>query len=160
MTRSDFSERDDTAPDRAVGYMRVNAAGEPDQEAPRHENTSARPARGSPAGGAYSTVGDMLKFALALRGGRLLGPQYVELLTTGKATVPPGWPMTEYGYGFAISDVPGGRVVGHGGTGPGIAGRFEMYVNTDYVAVVLSNYELSAIMPVMPRIRELVFASE
>ena len=35
-----------------------------------------------------------------------------------------------------------------------------MYEDTDTIAVVLSNYELSAIMPVMPRIRELVFASE
>jgi hypothetical protein len=49
-----------------------------------------------------------------------------------------------------------GRIVGHGGTGPGVAGRFEMVPELGYTVVVLSNYDLSAIMPVIPRTRELI----
>ncbi|HKY59879.1 MAG TPA: serine hydrolase domain-containing protein, partial [Gemmatimonadota bacterium] len=156
MTSTDFPERDAPVANRANGYMRVNVDGEPDPEAPRRENTSALPARGSSAGETYSTVRDMLRFSEALRDGRLLSAEYAEIVTMGKAEVPPGWPMTGYAYGFAITEMDGGRIVGHGGTGPGIAGRFEMYPDRGYTVVVLSNYELSAIMPVIPRTRELI----
>jgi CubicO group peptidase (beta-lactamase class C family) len=115
MSNTDFYERDKKVVNRAVGYMRVNAKGEPDPDAPRRENTSARPAKGSPAGGAYSTVNDMLKFQMALRNNKLLNRKYTDIVTTGKAKVPPGWPMTEYAYGFTISIVNGKRIVGHGG---------------------------------------------
>lgn len=156
MTKTDFYERDHDVPGRAIGYMRVNAKGEPDAEAPRQENTSTRPARGSPAGGAYSTVNDMLKFHIALRDNKLLSQKYVELVTTGKAKVPPGWPMHEYGYGFTITVINGKRIVGHGGTSLGVAGKFEMYPELGYTVVVLSNYELPAIMPAVAKTRELI----
>ncbi len=156
MNKTDFYERDQNVPERAIGYMRVNAKGEPDPEAPRRENTSTRPAKGSPAGGAYSTVNDMLKFHNALRDNKLLSQKYAELVMTGKAKVPPGWPMHEYGYGFTITVINGKRIVGHGGTGLGVAGKFEMYPELGYTVAVLSNYELSAIMPVVAKTRELI----
>jgi CubicO group peptidase (beta-lactamase class C family) len=156
MTNTDFYERDQDVPNRAMGYMRVNAKGEPDPEAPRRENISTRPARGSPAGGAYSTVNDMLKFQIALRHNKLLSQKYSEIVTTGKVKVPPGWPMHEYGYGFTISVINGRRIVGHGGTSLGVAGKFEMYPELGYTVVVLSNYELPAIMPVVAKTRELI----
>ncbi len=156
MTRTDYYEREQNIPDRAIGYMRVNAKGEPDPEAPRRENTSTRPAKGSPAGGAYSTVNDMLKFHIALRRNKLLSQKYTQLVTTSKVKVPPGWPMHEYGYGFTISVVNGKRIVGHGGTSLGVAGKFEMYPELGYTVVVLSNYELPAIMPVVAKTRELI----
>lgn len=156
MSKTDFYEREQEVPGRAVGYMRVNAAGESDPEAPRRENTSTRPAKGSPAGGAYSTVNDMLKFHIALRNNKLMSQKYTEVVTTGKVKVPPGWPMHEYGYGFTISVVNGKRIVGHGGAGQGVAGKFEMYPELGYTVVVLSNYELPAIMPVVAKTRELI----
>ncbi len=156
MANTDFYERDKNVSKRAVGYMRVNAKGEPDPEAPRRENTSTRPAKGSPAGGAYSTVDDMRKFHIALRNNKLLSQKYTEIVTTGKAKVPPGWPMHEYGYGFTISVINGKRIVGHGGTSLGVAGKFEMYPELGYTVVVLSNYELPAIMPVVAKTRELI----
>jgi len=156
MADTDFYERDKRVPNRAVGYMRVNAKGEPDPEAPRRANTSARPAKGSPAGGAYSTVNDMLKFRLALGNNKLLNRESTDMVTTGKVKVPPGWPMSEYAYGFTISVVNGRRVVGHGGTGPGVAGRLDMYPELGYTVVILSNYELPAIMPVITKTRGLI----
>jgi CubicO group peptidase (beta-lactamase class C family) len=156
MSNTDFYEREEKVANRAVGYMMVNAQGEPDPEAPRRENTSARPAKGSPAGGAYSTVNDMLKFQIALRTDKLLNRKHTEILTTGKAKVPPGWPMSEYAYGFTISVVSGKRIVGHGGAGPGVAAKFDMYPELGYTVVILSNYELPAIMPVIMKTRGLI----
>jgi CubicO group peptidase (beta-lactamase class C family) len=57
----------------ASGYTRnwdeKNHASEP-----RRNNLYTRPARGSSAGGGYSTTMDLFKFAMALKAGKLLGP--------------------------------------------------------------------------------------
>jgi D-alanyl-D-alanine carboxypeptidase len=156
MTNTHFYERDKNVPNRAVGYMRVNAKGDPGPDAPRRENTSTRPAKGSPAGGAYSTVNDTLKFHLALRNHKLLSREYTDIVTTGKVKVPAGQPMNEYGYGFTISTPDGKRIVGHGGAGAGVAGKFEMYPELGYIVVILTNYELPAMMPVIMKTRGLI----
>lgn len=156
MKNTDFYERDKFVKNRAIGYMRVNEKGEPDQEATRRENTSTRPAKGSSAGGGYSTVGDIFKFYLALSKHKLLSRKYTEIVTTGKVKVPPGQPMNEYAYGFTISTPKGKRVVGHGGAGLGIAGRFEMYQELGYTVVILTNYDLSDMIPVIMKMRELL----
>jgi CubicO group peptidase (beta-lactamase class C family) len=156
MNSTDFYARDENVPNRARGYMKVNDQGDPDPSAPRRENTSARPAKGSPAGGAYSTVTDMLEFHRALVNDKLLSQKYTDIVTTAKAKVPPGWPMSEYGYGFTISVINGKRIVGHGGAGPGVAGKFDMYPELGYTVIILSNYELPAIMPVIMKTRGLL----
>lgn len=156
MTNTDFYERDKNVPHRAVGYMRVNAKGEPDPEAARRENTSTRPAKGSPAGGAYSTVPDMLKFHLALRNHKLLSREYTDIVTTGKVKVPAGQPMNEYGYGFTISTPDGKRIVGHGGAAAGVAAKFDMYPELGYAVVILTNYDFSDMMPVIMKTRGLI----
>lgn len=79
MTQSDFSMVDEATPDRAVGYTRERAAGAPAAAggaaaAPLRSNVYFLPARGSSAGDGYSTAGDLLRFAQALREGRLLKP--------------------------------------------------------------------------------------
>jgi hypothetical protein len=52
--------------------------------------------------------------------------------------------------------VDGTRIVGHGGTGLGVAGKFEIYPEIGYTVVILSNYDLHAIMPVVMKSRELI----
>jgi CubicO group peptidase (beta-lactamase class C family) len=54
-------------PKRAVGYMRSSPSG-----GAWVPNTDTLPWRGTAAGGGYSTVGDLLRFAQALRSGRLI----------------------------------------------------------------------------------------
>lgn len=71
MTRTDSYEADDPVPDVALGYTRHGdeagaAAGS------WRSNLYARPARGSSAGGGYSTAEDLLLFSQALREGRLV----------------------------------------------------------------------------------------
>ncbi len=77
MTNSDSYLKTDKVPNMAVGYTREEG---PDLES----NYATRPMRGSPAGGGYSTVEDLLRFATALTSHRLLNAEYTDLLTTGK----------------------------------------------------------------------------
>ena len=70
--------------------------------------------RGGPHGGGYSTVEDLLKFDRALRGNKLVGAEYVKILTTAK----PELNSPNYGFGFSISS--DGKSFGHSGGFPGI----------------------------------------
>lgn len=88
-----------------------------------------------PASGAYSTVGDLLRFDAALRHHRLLGAEMTARLWRGSAQ------NSRYGYGFDLGRYNGARIVGHGGGWFGITNRMEMYANTGYTVVILSNYD-------------------
>lgn len=78
MKDTDFYFSDQKVPNLAEGYTRnrpakiVAAAGRPDSHesspsaSPRINNVSMRPARGSSAGGGYSTASDLLSFTKAL----------------------------------------------------------------------------------------------
>ena len=78
------------APDRAVGYTRtrftlegatVNPARAPGDVL--RPNEDVVPGRGSPAGGGYSNVQDLMRFADALRHDRLLQPGWTEWILGG-----------------------------------------------------------------------------
>jgi CubicO group peptidase (beta-lactamase class C family) len=66
-------DADKPATNVANGYTRNWDEGDHDAE-PRRNNIYTRPVRGSSAGGGYSTTLDLLKFATALKTGKLLGP--------------------------------------------------------------------------------------
>jgi CubicO group peptidase (beta-lactamase class C family) len=94
------------------------------------------PFRGTPAGGGYSTVGDMLKFADALMSHRLLDAEHTRLLTEGGAAGPDGKLIP---YEFQTKDGEGRRVLGHNGGAPGMNGELRIYPDTGYAVVVLAN---------------------
>jgi CubicO group peptidase (beta-lactamase class C family) len=76
-------------PGRAVGYMRASPSG-----GGWVPNSDTLPWRGTAAGGGYSTVGDLLRFAQALNSGKLLSKT-----TLAEATRPN---QQHYGYGFGV----------------------------------------------------------
>ena len=154
MVNTDSYERDKDVPNLAVGYTKMGDNGRPDPSAPRRANTPMRPAKGSPAGGGYSTVEDLLRFSLALRAYKLLTQKYTEIVTTGKVDM--GGPGRKYGYGFGEEMSNGRHIVGHNGGGPGIGANFDMFPELGYTVVVLTNYDPPAAMPVVKRIRELI----
>jgi CubicO group peptidase (beta-lactamase class C family) len=149
MTNSDCYELDRVNPNLAVGYEKeFNDKGYTFQN-----NIFKHVMRGGPAGGGYSTVEDLHRFALALRAGKLVGAEYVKLLLSAK----PELNSPNYGYGFQITAEP--RTAGHGGGFPGISSNLEMFLDSGYIAVVMSNYG-GASRAASEKMRELVMAGQ
>lgn len=130
MTATGAAPEESAVPGRSVGYMRQNGA--------LVSNAPTLPYRGTPAGGWYSTVGDLARFAAAIRERKLLDSRHTTLLYTGKVQVTPS---VQYAYGFIDHVVGGRRWVGHGGTAPGMSGELAFEPNGGYVAVTLSNFD-------------------
>jgi D-alanyl-D-alanine carboxypeptidase len=132
MTSTGSFPEDQVVPDRSIGYTQF------DGEALR-PNTDTLPYRGTSAGGGYCTVEDFLRFANALINHKLLTSQSTDLLTTGKVDTPTG---AKYAFGFMDLD-PGTslRHFGHGGGAPGMNGDLQIFPQTGYVIVVLSNLD-------------------
>jgi CubicO group peptidase (beta-lactamase class C family) len=130
MTATASEPEDVVVTDRSVGYMRDGTSWQP--------NNDTLPYRGTSAGGGYSTVEDLLKFATSLQTNKLLKPQYTEMLTTGKVDSPLGG---KYAYGFIDGMVNGTRCFGHGGGAPGMNGELKICPGPGYVVAVLSNLD-------------------
>src|SRR5688572_19125350 len=130
MVNTDAYELDRVNKNLAVGYDRQETA----RGVEYRNNIFAHVIRGGPAGGGYSTVDDLTRFAVALKDGRLVSAQSMRLLTTPKPEI--GSP--DYGFGFGIQQ--GGRIVGHSGGFPGINSQLDIYVGEEYTVVVMSNY--------------------
>lgn len=129
MTSTGSDPEDQAAADRSVGYTKMGSTGQ------WHTNSETLPYRGTSAGGGYSTVEDLLRFANALENHTLLKPEYTEMLTTGKVDTPRG----RYAYGFSDQTVNGTRCFGHGGGAPGMNGELEICPGPGYVIAVLAN---------------------
>jgi uncharacterized protein (TIGR02246 family) len=138
----------------ATGYTRMNPGGQADLTQPRRENLDSRPLKGSSAGGGYSTLEDLLKFALALQNHKLLGKNFTDIVTTGKIKDSGG--VGKFGYGFADMLFGDKRIFGHNGGGPGIAANLDIFPETGYVSIVMSNYDPPQMFPVMIKARELI----
>jgi CubicO group peptidase (beta-lactamase class C family) len=152
MTSTGFYDPEKETVDLAVGYTKMDANGKPvDAE---HANTDLREVKGGPAGGGYSTVGDLLKFAVALRSGKLLDEAHVKLITTGKVDAP--GPIGKYAYGFSDKIFAGKHLVSHNGGSAGISANFEMYPELGYTAIVLMNSDPPTMFPVIMKLRELI----
>ena len=129
MTATASDPEEQSVPDRSVGYMRGGGDWQP--------NTDTLPYRGTSAGGGYSTVEDLLRFATALQAHKLLNAKYTEELTTGKVDAGRG----KYAYGFQDSVVNGTRCFGHGGGAPGMNGMLQICPTSGYVIAVLANMD-------------------
>jgi CubicO group peptidase (beta-lactamase class C family) len=131
MTATGSEPESEVVANRSIGYTKVDGAKN------WHPNTDTLPYRGSSAGGGYSTVEDLLRFATALQNNKLLNAHYTELLTTGEVDTPRG----RYAYGFAEQTVGGTRCFGHGGGAPGMNGDLEICPGSGYVVAVLANLD-------------------
>ena len=109
--------------------------------------------RGGPHGGCYSTTGDLHKFATALMAGKIVKKNLVTEFTTAKPKI--GSP--NYGYCFSVSD--GGNRFGHGGGFTGISANLDMFRDSGWIAIVLSNYS-QASSPVSTKMRRLVASAQ
>jgi CubicO group peptidase (beta-lactamase class C family) len=138
----------------AIGYAKkFDAEGHPTFDSNQSQDVS----RASPAGGAYSTVSDMLKFDQALRSGKLLPIETVRVLMSAQ----PELGAAKYGYGFDVNDEL--DAAGHSGGFKGISNNIDFFRQSGWTAIVLSNYTASSYEvcePVVSKIRELVRTSD
>ena len=104
MSSSGSEPEDETVSDRSVGYTRLG-------DNVLHPNTDTLPYRSTSAGGGYSSVEDLLKFANALLNHKLLNAQFTDLLTTGKVDEP----GASYVCGFRDQSIGGIRCLSWAG---------------------------------------------
>jgi CubicO group peptidase (beta-lactamase class C family) len=144
----------DEVPHMAHGYALVG--GGPGQGG-QYQDTGEMVQIGNPSGGAYSTVFDLLGFARALAGRRLLSPAMTDIVLTGRVPISrPGGPADdEYGYGFEVQVINGARIIGHNGGSPGYEGQLDVYLDRGFTAVVLTNQDRTMV-PVIQRSEQLL----
>jgi CubicO group peptidase (beta-lactamase class C family) len=135
MSQTDSYWKTDDVSNLAVGYTRPPDA---DNNQPRTRNDEFLPLRGTSAGGGYSTVGDLAKFASALLSHKLLNEEMTRMVTMGKVATPRG---SKYAYGFDDRLQNGNRIIGHNGGSPGANAQLDIYVQSGSVVVALSNYD-------------------
>ena len=154
MARTAAYRLDEDVPDRAIGYVRESADGDEADEYPR-TNLLTSPLKGSPAGGTYSTVHDLLRFAQALRGHQLLRAELTAMLLQPRVAMGPAG-NASYAYGFGYHQLGGCRIVGHNGGAPGVGAQLDVYLDLGYTVALLSNYDASASMKLVRSIRQLL----
>jgi D-alanyl-D-alanine carboxypeptidase len=118
---------DQHVPGLAPGYMQ--------QDGKWVSNTETLPYRGTAAGGGYSTLDDLLKFAQALQTGKLLSKSLL-----AEATSPQNkarW----YGFGFMVYPDDKPSYYGHEGGAPGMNADLRIIPDQGVVMVVLSNLD-------------------
>lgn len=124
---------DDDVPNRAIGLTRRG----PDGPLPaRHSNINTLPARGSSAGGGYSTAADLLRFSQALLADKLLPKRWTDWMFTGKF------------------DSTGHRNIGVAGGSPGVNAVLE--IEPSYTVIVMSNFDPPAAMEIGAQARKIL----
>jgi CubicO group peptidase (beta-lactamase class C family) len=125
---TDSLPEDENVPNRAAGYMWQGNGWT--------ANTDTLPYRGTAAGGGYSTIRDLLRFADALETGALLPRAlFLEAITPQNQE---GW----YGFGFGLGGEGVLRSYGHRGGAPGMNADFRVYPELGVVIVGLSNLDV------------------
>jgi CubicO group peptidase (beta-lactamase class C family) len=130
MTSSGFDSQEDITPKLAVGYFREGPFST-DWKA----NWMTLPFKGSPAGGGYSTNTDLLRFATALRDGKLVKPATAMKMFDGEVPAGPGG----YAAGFGDRLSHDRHIRGHAGGAPGMDADLAMVWETKAAVAVTSN---------------------
>lgn len=146
MPNSGSFELDSVTDNLASGYLKRMHS---DQWV---DSIYSRAIKGSPAGGGFSTVGDLHQFSLALTEFKLLGKELTEDAYTEKTKYNSAfW----YGYGFSVSGEPNNRIVGHGGAYLGVDARLDIHLDSGFIVVILAN-QSDVVAPVRRKINELI----
>jgi D-alanyl-D-alanine carboxypeptidase len=133
MTSTGSLPENRTISDRAIGYTKAPGTTK------WLPNTDTLPYRGTSAGGGYSTVEDLVRFARALMKHELLSPDSTERLISGKEKLGFGG---RYAYGFEDHrDAEGNGSVGHGGGAPGMSGDLRIHPKSGYILTALANVD-------------------
>lgn len=146
MINSDSYEMDQPVPNLAIGYSPNS-----DNDSGWSNNLYKSVLKGGPAGGGFSTVDDLHRFALALTEFKLLDREYTEKTYSPK----PDLHSPNYGYGFGVRRHANNRIIGHNGGFVGISSNMDIYLDQGYISIVLSNYSNGS-RPIENKIRGLL----
>jgi CubicO group peptidase (beta-lactamase class C family) len=132
MKNSDCYDMDYPVENLAIGY-----SPDPESEWGWQNNYYKHVIRGGPAGGGFSTVGDLHRFASALLAEKYISKASLKIMWTDQYD-------SNYGFGFTIKQGTGGKVVGHGGGFSGINSNLDIFLDSGYVVAVMSNVDNGA----------------
>jgi CubicO group peptidase (beta-lactamase class C family) len=159
MFDTDYYETDLDIPNLATGYTNWVEQGEDYQEfhlGPRRNTLHYGGIKGNPQGGPFSTVDDLLRFSIALRGYKLLSARSLELMSTKKVFFRKyAADDVYYGYGLELESIDGKRVIGHTGGDLGVSSALEWFPDSGYTVIVLSNYDRGGIV-VIDKLQEMI----
>jgi len=141
MSDTDSFDRDSPVKNLATGYTNHPPEGST-VKGYEWSNTYIFPPRGSPAGGGYSTVEDMLKFAHALRNNKILTPDYTAVIWNGMRGYP-GDPINP--------DILQWMWTAEGGA-EGISTILGINFKYNLTFIILSNYDFPVAMDTLKEI--------
>lgn len=130
MESSGFDTLDEVVPKLAVGYFREGLF-----SSEWKADWMKVPFKGSPAGGAYSNNADLLRFARALRAGKLVKPATLAEMFNDPVPAGPGGYAA--GFGERVSD--GSHIRGHAGGIEGTDANLAMVWERNADVVLTSN---------------------
>ncbi|GAA3659297.1 serine hydrolase domain-containing protein [Nonomuraea antimicrobica] len=128
-------------------------------------SNSARGWMGTGGGNGFATAPDLVRFALALQAGKLTARPYTELFVNGKISAKPLKEDTSgslvrgesfQAYGPVAPIYNNQRLITHGGGAGGISTSWSFYIDMDWAAIVLCNYDLQNLMPIIELERRLI----
>jgi CubicO group peptidase (beta-lactamase class C family) len=146
MTRSAFYTRPQRLTDDRIAHPYTLLPSGERVDVLERPDLFGAPFIGEPAGDAFATAPDMVRFAQALSGSRLLDSAHTALMLSGKQPLPrsPGTPAGAspplQAYGPSAGIVNGQRIVGHGGGTMGESTGIEIHLDSGWVVVILCNY--------------------
>jgi D-alanyl-D-alanine carboxypeptidase len=154
------SYRASTSARPARGYTHVRPGALPDSPPdadhwyPAWEEDAGRAdAVATPMGGGFSTADDLVRFADALTGNKLLSRPMTERVMNGY--VPADYGGRE-GYGFETRVLNRIRILGHQGGAPGVSNQVDFYPDLGYVLVVLGNSDGGSTQEIAQRARAII----
>lgn len=152
MAASGYDTQEDVTPKLATGYFRDGVFA-----TTWKANWLTLPFKGSPAGGGYSTNADLLRFASALRGGKLVGQATLEAMFADGVRVGPG----AYASGFGERLSNNRHIRGHAGGAPGMSANLAIVWETGAAVAITSNQgDTPTAMLLSERIADLLAAPE
>jgi CubicO group peptidase (beta-lactamase class C family) len=167
MSGTDFYTRPQRLADRRIARPYVKL---PSGE--RVDNIGHTLFIGTPAGDAYATAADIDRFAQALLGEKLLSPAFTHITLSAKVPLgppmaPPGSPPPQGGtpplpQATFQCHGPIGVLINNqwtltfGGGSPGASTSIDMYPDSGWVVVVLSNYDMGTVQPIAGMARKLI----
>lgn len=151
MTSSGFDDASSPSPGRAIGYRYRDD----EDAAPSMDNRDSGLGRGAPYGYASSTVEDLERLLEAIVARTIVNADSATRILRG--TVPTGEPGRFAGYGMFFERVGDIDIANTAGAGPGISAWLDTGPDSNYLAIILSNYPKPSAHRVGQFLRALAF---